>query len=200
MKVLLIDAFDSFVHIIRQYLLTTGVDVVVVRAADVDAADLPGPGTDAVVLGPGPGTPDDHDYPRFVRATAGRVPLLGVCLGHQAVAAAHGAVVRPAERIMHGKTSGIEHDGRGVFTGVPDGFTATRYHSLVVVEETLPGELEVSARSQDDGYVMGLRHRRLPVESVQFHPESVCTRSGLRLIENFVRHAADWTERRAGHG
>ncbi|SPE48310.1 Para-aminobenzoate synthase glutamine amidotransferase component II [Streptomyces netropsis] len=190
MRVLLVDAFDSFVHIIRQYLLTAGVDVVVARAAEVRAADLPGPGTDAVILGPGPGSPEDHDYPRFVRCTAGRVPLLGVCLGHQAVAAAHGALVRPAGRIMHGKTSEIEHDGRGVFTGMPAGFTATRYHSLIVVEETLPEELEVSARSADDGYVMGLRHRELLVETVQFHPESVCTRSGLRLIENFVTIAA----------
>ncbi|MFF5131620.1 anthranilate synthase component II [Streptomyces syringium] len=170
--------------------LTAGVDVVVARAADVRAADLPGPGTDAVILGPGPGSPEGHDYPRFVRATAGRVPLLGVCLGHQAVAAAHGALVRPAGRIMHGKTSEIEHDGRGVFTGMPAGFTATRYHSLIVVEETLPEGLAVSARSADDGYVMGLRHRELPVEAVQFHPESVCTRSGLRLIENFVTIAA----------
>ncbi|QKG19897.1 anthranilate synthase component II [Actinomadura verrucosospora] len=187
MRLLVVDAFDSFVYILRQYLLSVGVEPVVMRSNELRPQVVrqrirP----DAMLLGPGPGHPADSGHVELVDAFAGRLPILGVCLGHQAIAVAHGARVEPAEHLMHGKTSRIEHDGRGVFAGMPDRFAATRYHSLVAVEETLPDCLEVSARAVDDGYVMGLRHRELPLESVQFHPESVRTEGGLRLVANFV--------------
>jgi len=185
-KVLVVDAFDSFVYIIRQYLLSVGGQPMVVRADEVTPALICRMRPDALLLGPGPGHPRESGHVELVRAVAGDVPIMGVCLGHQAIAAAYGAEVVPARHLMHGKTSRIEHDGRGLFTGMPAGFAATRYHSLVVVEPTLPDCLEVTARSADDGYVMGLRHRDLPVECVQFHPESVRTQAGIRLIANFV--------------
>jgi anthranilate synthase/aminodeoxychorismate synthase-like glutamine amidotransferase len=189
-KVLVVDAFDSFVYIIRQYLMSAGTVPVMVRSNELrlDRARQMRP--DAILLGPGPGHPLTSGHVEIVRAFAGDVPILGVCLGHQAVGLAYGATVLPAAHIMHGKTSRIDHDGRGLFSGMRDGFRATRYHSLVVVEETVPDCLEISARSADDGYVMGLRHRRLPIESTQFHPESICTENGMRIITNFVRRAA----------
>jgi anthranilate synthase/aminodeoxychorismate synthase-like glutamine amidotransferase len=198
-KVLVVDAYDSFVHILRQYLLSAGADPVVVRSdeADLDAVVEHAPG--AILLGPGPGHPDRSGEVDLVQAFAGVVPILGVCLGHQAIARAFGATVVPAEHLMHGKTSRIQHDGRGLFARMPAGFRATRYHSLVVVESTVPACLEVTARSQDDRYVMALRHRFLPVESVQFHPESVHTEEGLCMIGNFVaaaRRYPSWPDTR----
>ncbi|GAA3500038.1 aminodeoxychorismate/anthranilate synthase component II [Streptomyces prasinosporus] len=189
-RVLVVDAFDSFVDILRQYLMSAGADPVMVRSNALCDDDVREMRPDALLLGPGPGHPDVSGHVELVRAFAGRLPVLGVCLGHQAIGRAYGATVVPAQHLMHGKTSRIRHDGRGLFDGMPDGFRATRYHSLVVVEETLPAVLEVSARSQDDGYIMGMRHRTLPVESVQFHPESIRTEGGMRMIENFVRSAA----------
>ena len=188
MKVLLIDAYDSFVHIIQQYLRDLGVQTEIVRSRTVRPADLLASGADAVVLGPGPGHPADSGHVELVHLFAGRVPLLGVCLGHQAIALAFGGRVTVADRLMHGRTSVVDHDGRGVFQGLEPAMVATRYHSLVVTEP-LPDDLEVSARSADDGYVMGIRHRRLRVEGVQFHPESVMTVGGLRLLENFLAHS-----------
>lgn len=185
MKVLLIDAYDSFVHIIQQYLRDLGVQTEIVRSRTVPPGDLLASGADAVVLGPGPGHPADSGHVELVHLFAGRVPLLGVCLGHQAIALAFGGHVTVADRLMHGRTSVVDHDGRGVFQGLSPAMVATRYHSLVVTEP-LPDNIEVSARSADDGYVMGIRHRRLPVEGVQFHPESVTTVGGRRLLENFL--------------
>ncbi|EFE72458.1 anthranilate synthase II [Streptomyces viridosporus ATCC 14672] len=189
-RVLVVDAFDSFVDILRQYLMSAGADPVMVRSNAVRHEDVREMRPDALLLGPGPGHPDVSGHVELVRAFAGRLPVLGVCLGHQAIGRAYGASVVPAQHLMHGKTSRVRHDGRGLFEGMPDGFRATRYHSLVVIEDTLPAELEVSARSLDDGYVMGLRHRTLPLESVQFHPESIRTEGGMRMIKNFVLSAA----------
>ena len=187
MRILLVDPFDSFVHIIRQYLLSAGTEPTVVRSTELTPRDVrrryrP----DALLLGPGPGHPRDSGHVELVREYAGELPILGVCLGQQAIGLAYGAQVVPARHLMHGKTSRIRHDGRGLFSGLPADFAATRYHSLVVVEETVPDCLEISARSQDDGYDMALRHRSLPVQSVQFHPVSIRTEHGMRMVTNFL--------------
>jgi len=189
-KVLLVDAFDSFVHIIRQYLLSIGVQTQVVRSGELAVGDIPATGAGAILLGPGPGHPDTSGHVELVRAYAGRLPILGVCLGHQAIGRAFGARVGRAAHLMHGKASQVRHDGRGIFAGVPDPFRVTRYHSLIVDGASLTGTgLQCSATALDDGYVMALRHRTLPVESVQFHPESVRTEHGMRLLTNFVNGA-----------
>lgn len=185
-KVLVVDAFDSFVYILRQYLISAGAQPVVVRSNELALSDVRWISPDAILLGPGPGHPSDSGHVEIVQAFGGEIPILGVCLGHQAIGLAFGADVVRAQHLMHGKTSRIEHDGRGLFAGMPDGFPATRYHSLIVEEDSVPDCLEISARSLDDGYVMGLRHRWLPIESVQFHPESICTEGGMLLIKNFV--------------
>lgn len=192
MEILVVDAFDSFVYIIRQYLLSMGVEATMVRSNELSLEDVHRMRPDAVLLGPGPGSPEDSGHVEIVREFAGAVPMLGVCLGHQAIGVAFGATVRPAQHLMHGKTSRIRHDARGLFTGMPSDFLATRYHSLVVVEDTVPDSLEVSARSHDDGYIMALRHRQLPIESVQFHPESICTEDGFRVIGNFVENCVGY--------
>ncbi|WP_431975805.1 anthranilate synthase component II [Micromonospora haikouensis] len=187
MKVLLVDAYDSFVHIIRQYLLSAGMEAEVVRSDAIGVADVPGTGADALLLGPGPGHPAESGHVELVEAYAGRLPIFGVCLGHQAIGLAFGARVLRARHLMHGKTSEIRHDGRGVFADLPRPLTATRYHSLIVDGASLAGtDLVPTAHAADDGYVMGLRHRRLPVESVQFHPESVRTQHGLAMLTNFL--------------
>ncbi|MEU0743763.1 aminodeoxychorismate/anthranilate synthase component II [Streptomyces sp. NPDC006134] len=185
MKVLLIDAYDSFVHIIDQYLRTLGADTRVVRSRTATPGELAGLRPDAVVLGPGPGHPADSGHVELVGEFAGRVPLLGVCLGHQAIALAYGGRVEVAGRLMHGRTSTVRHDGAGLFQGLGNTLEATRYHSLIV-SEPLPGQLVTTAVSTDHGYVMGLRHRTLPVEGVQFHPESVMTTGGLQMMANFL--------------
>ncbi|MEU0743833.1 aminodeoxychorismate/anthranilate synthase component II [Streptomyces sp. NPDC006134] len=185
-RVLVVDAFDSFVDILRQYLMSAGAEPVMVRSNALRLADVERRLPDAILLGPGPGHPDDSGHVEIVRAFAGRLPLFGVCLGHQAIGRAYGAQVVPARRLMHGKASPVRHDGRGLFAGLPDRFPAIRYHSLIVPETTVPACLEITARSADDGYVMGLRHRTLPIESVQFHPESFRTDHGLRIVSNFL--------------
>jgi anthranilate synthase component 2 len=185
-RALLVDAFDSFAHIIYQYLEVAGVETEVVRSGELTPAEVRDGGHDFVLLGPGPGTPEDSGHVELVTALAGIKPVLGVCLGHQAIAVAFGGSVGRAARPMHGKTSSIEHDGRGVFAERVPGFAATRYHSLAVVEGSLPAEIEVSARAADDGAVMGLRHTSLPIEGVQFHPESVLTEEGLALFRSFI--------------
>ncbi|NBE83284.1 anthranilate synthase component II [Micromonospora rubida] len=187
MKVLLVDAYDSFVHIIRQYLLSAGMEAEVVRSDAIGVADVPGTGADALLLGPGPGHPAESGHVELVEAYAGRLPVFGVCLGHQAIGLAFGARVLRARHLMHGKTSEIRHDGRGTFADLPRPLTATRYHSLIVDGASLDGtDLVATAHAADDGYVMALRHRRLPVESVQFHPESVRTQHGLTMLTNFL--------------
>jgi anthranilate synthase/aminodeoxychorismate synthase-like glutamine amidotransferase len=184
--VLLIDNYDSFTYNLYQYLGELEAEVRVVRndAVSVDEALALDPR--AIVISPGPGTPDQAGISlELIRRAAGRVPLLGVCLGHQALGQAFGGRVVRAPKLMHGKTSEIHHDGRTVFAGVPQAFTATRYHSLVVARETVPDCLEISAWTAD-GVVMGLRHRAHPLEGVQFHPESILTGAGKDLLRNFL--------------
>jgi anthranilate synthase component II len=188
-RVLLIDNYDSFVYNLAQAFGALGAEPVVVRN-DSSIDELASIRPDAVVVSPGPGAPEDAGVSvEAVRELGARVPLLGVCLGHQCIGAAFGGRVVWAPRPMHGKTSGIKHDGRGVFEDIPSPFEATRYHSLAVLEEPFPDVLEVTARSPD-GVVMGLRHRELPVEGVQFHPESVITTEGPALLANFLSLAA----------
>jgi anthranilate synthase component 2 len=187
MKALLIDAFDSFSHIIYQYLRMIDVDTEVVRSGELTPHDALEHESDFVLLGPGPGIPEDSGHVEMVLELAGRKPVFGVCLGLQSIATAYGARVSPAVHQMHGKTSSIDHDGTGVFAGIAPGFTATRYHSLIVEEPTLPSELLVTARSHDDGYVMGIRHSEILLEGVQFHPESILTEDGIELFRNFTR-------------
>ncbi len=193
MKILVVDAFDSFVYIIRQYLLTAGADPIMFRSNELTPDDIRRIRPDAILLGPGPGHPTESGHVEIVKEFGEQVPIFGVCLGHQAIGLAFGGQVVPARHLMHGKTSTVRHDGTGMFARMPDEFIATRYHSLVVVENTVPSCLQVSAWSSDDRYVMGLRHRWLPIESVQFHPESICTEYGLRLIENFVAGCAGYS-------
>ena len=185
-RVLLVDNYDSFTYNLYQYLGELGADVSVVRndALTVDEALALCP--DRIVISPGPGTPDQAgiSLPLIARS-AGRVPLLGVCLGHQSLGQAFGGRVVRAPKLMHGKTSSIHHDGRTIFAGLEVPFTATRYHSLVVAPESVPECLEVSAWTED-GVVMGLRHRELPLEGVQFHPESILTSEGKALLRNFL--------------
>jgi anthranilate synthase component II len=187
MKALLIDAYDSFSHIIYQYLRMIDVDTDVVRSGELSPQDALAHDSDFVLLGPGPGTPEDSGHVEMVRTLAGSKPVFGVCLGLQGIAVAYGSSVRPAEHQMHGKTSVIDHDGSGVFAGMEPGFVATRYHSLIVDEPTVPDELVVTARSHDDGYVMALSHRTDLVQGVQFHPESILTANGIELFRNFAR-------------
>jgi anthranilate synthase component II len=188
MKALLIDAYDSFVFIIEQYLRALDLQTLVLRCDDpkLDGA-IETARPDFIVLGPGPGRPEEAGYPQLIQRCKGRLPLLGVCPGHQAIGLAFGASVVRAANCMHGKTSLILHDGQGVFThtgGRP--LWATRYHSLIVDPASLHKEMSVTARSCDDGYVMGLRHRQLPIEGVQFHPESVSTEGGLQIFRSFI--------------
>lgn len=189
MKVLLVDAFDSFSHIIFQYLRIAGADVTIIRSGTMTAEQIASAPEQAVVLGPGPGHPAESGHVEIVKAALGRKPVLGVCLGHQAIGLAFGAQVAPAQRPMHGRTSTVKHDGLGLFADVPDSLRATRYHSLLVTDYELPAELEVTAFAEDDGAIMGLRHRDLPVEGVQFHPESVLTQAGGTMFANFLRGA-----------
>lgn len=189
MRVLLIDNFDSFVFNLAQYLGALGAEPVVLRN-DASLQDLADVEPDAVVISPGPGRPEDAGCcVEAIRTFAGRVPLLGVCLGHQAIGVAYGGRVVRAEGVMHGKTSLVNHNSAGVFEGLPNPFLATRYHSLVIEPGSMPKTLEVTA-STDEGVIMGIRHRDLAVEGVQFHPESVMTAEGITLMKNFLREAS----------
>jgi len=184
--ILVIDNYDSFTYNLVQYLGELGAKLEVVRndAMDVDALARMRP--ERIVISPGPGNPDQAGVSlEVIRRLGPTTPTLGVCLGHQSIGQAFGATVTRARMLMHGKTSEIRHDGKGVFAGLSNPFTATRYHSLIVLAETVPDELEVSARTED-GQVMGLRHRRFPIEGVQFHPESILTVEGKRLLANFL--------------
>jgi len=184
--ILVIDNYDSFTYNLVQYLGELGAEPEVVRNDAVDMSGISAMRPERIVISPGPGTPDDAGISlEVIRGLGSGIPILGVCLGHQAIGQAFGATVARARRQMHGKTSAVEHDGRGVFRGVPSPFSATRYHSLAVLADTVPEDLEISARA-DDGEVMGLRHRRWPVEAVQFHPESILTEHGKILLANFL--------------
>jgi anthranilate synthase component II len=186
-RVLVIDNYDSFVYNLVQYLGELGAEPVVHRHDQVTMDDLDAMAPDAVLVSPGPGRPEDAGVSNeAIRAFGERgVPVLGVCLGHQCIGQLYGGEVVRAPRVMHGKTSTISHDGDGVFAGLPNPITATRYHSLVVERASVPDQLVVSAESED-GLVMGLRHLDLPIEGVQFHPESILTESGHALLRNFL--------------
>lgn len=188
-RVLMIDNYDSFTYNLVQYLRILGAEVLVHRNDALGVEDALALAPSHVVVSPGPGTPRDAGVSiEIIRAFAGRAPVLGVCLGHQALVEAWGGHVRPAKSLMHGKTSRVFHDGRGVFADLPQPFEAGRYHSLAVRREELPAELEASAYTED-GEVMGVRHRELPLEGVQFHPESVLTPHGLTLLGTFLSPA-----------
>ena len=184
--VFVLDNYDSFTYNLVQYLGELGAEVVVRRNDAVTVEEVAALGPDRILLSPGPCTPQEAGISiPLVRYFAGKAPILGVCLGHQAIGAAFGGHIVRAPRLMHGKTSAVEHDCRTIFRGIASPMTCTRYHSLIVSEDGLPEELEISARA--DGLIMGLRHRRYPVEGVQFHPESVLTRDGKQLIANFLK-------------
>jgi anthranilate synthase/aminodeoxychorismate synthase-like glutamine amidotransferase len=189
--VFVLDNYDSFTYNLVQYLGELGAEVEVRRNDQVTTGAVAAMRPERIVISPGPCTPQQAGISiELIQQFAGKAPILGVCLGHQAIAAAFGGQVVRARRLMHGKTSPVQHDGKTIFRGLESPFTATRYHSLVVDESTLPVELEVSAHvEQDDGerVIMGLRHRRFAIEGVQFHPESVLTIHGKKLIENFLR-------------
>jgi anthranilate synthase/aminodeoxychorismate synthase-like glutamine amidotransferase len=186
-RVLVVDNYDSFVYNLVQYLGELGVDPVVHRHDELTIEEVEALDPDGVLVSPGPGRPEDAGLSNeIIRRFTGRRPVLGVCLGHQCLGQVFGGEVVRAPEVMHGKTSLVRHDGRGVFAGLPDPFEATRYHSLVLSPSSVPAELEVSAWT-DDGVVMGLRHREHPsTEGVQFHPESILTAGGHDLVANFV--------------
>lgn len=190
LSILVVDNYDSFVFNLAQYLQQLRCHVTVLRNDDIHLDTVSG--YDGVLLSPGPGTPADSGVcPQIIRDFGPTVPIFGVCLGHQAIAEVYGGVVDRAPELLHGKTSLVAHDRAGVFTGIPSPFTATRYHSLAVVPESVPPELEVTARTVESGVIMGLRHRHYPVEGVQFHPESVMTEHGHRLLANWLASCGD---------
>jgi anthranilate synthase/aminodeoxychorismate synthase-like glutamine amidotransferase len=186
MHVLVLDNYDSFTFNLVQYLGELGARTTVVKNDACAASDLGEHAPDGLLLSPGPGTPDEAGITlETIRTYAGKVPIFGVCLGHQAIGQAFGGKVIRAERRMHGRTSPIVHDGGGVFRELPSPFEATRYHSLIVERDSLPATLQVTAWT-DEGEIMGLRHKELDVEGVQFHPESILTREGQRLLGNWL--------------
>jgi anthranilate synthase/aminodeoxychorismate synthase-like glutamine amidotransferase len=188
--IFVLDNYDSFTYNLVQYIGEMGQEVVVRRNDQTTVEEIDQLRPDRIVISPGPCTPQDAGISiELIRHFAGKVPVLGVCLGHQAIGAAFGGKVVRAHNLMHGKTSSVEHDGQSIFHGIPSPFTATRYHSLIVEKRGLPEELEISATCIDrDGrqVIMGLRHRKYPVEGVQFHPESVLTEHGKQMVRNFV--------------
>jgi anthranilate synthase component 2 len=189
-RILVVDNYDSFVYNLVQELGELGASPIVFRNDAIDVAGIRAQHPDAVLISPGPGRPEEGGVSMAaIRELAGEIPLLGVCLGHQCLGQVYGGAVVPAPHLMHGKTSEIHHDGQGLFAGLPNPFVATRYHSLVVSPDSVPAELVVTATSTD-GVIMGLRHRELPVEGVQFHPESVLTASGPALLGNFLAQLA----------
>ena len=188
-RVLVIDNYDSFVYNLVQYIGEAGAEPVVHRHDDLTVAQVRDIAADAILISPGPGRPEDAGVSNDVIAElAGEVPILGVCLGHQCIGQVYGGRIVRAPQVMHGKTSQIQHAGVGVLAGLPDPFVATRYHSLVIEPESVPEVLEVTATAED-GTIMAVRHRDLPVEGVQFHPESILTNFGHEIVENFLRLA-----------
>jgi anthranilate synthase/aminodeoxychorismate synthase-like glutamine amidotransferase len=191
--ILVIDNYDSFTYNLVQYLGQCGAEVVVWRNDEITLAEIERLGPDGIMLSPGPCTPKQAGVclpilEAYLREGAfGNVPLFGVCLGHQAIGHVAGGTVRQAPNIMHGKASMVRHDGKGLFEGMPNPFSAIRYHSLVVTRDSVPPGFIVTATAEDDGEIMGLRHETLPIEGVQFHPESVLTEDGFRIVENFVK-------------
>jgi para-aminobenzoate synthetase component 2 len=187
MRVLVIDNYDSFVYNLVQYLGQLGVECDVRRNDEITLAEVGRARPGGVLLSPGPGTPDRAGICMdLIRTYAGEFPIFGVCLGHQAFGEVYGGTVTRAPELLHGKTSEVTHTGVGVLAGLPEPFTATRYHSLAVIESTLPDEIEVTGRTTDSGLVMAMRHRTLPIEGVQFHPESVLTQGGHLMLANWL--------------
>jgi anthranilate synthase component 2 len=191
LKVLVLDNYDSFVYNIVQYVGELGGDPIVFRNDKVAIDDVENLKADRIIISPGPGTPLDKKYfgvcSEVITRIGPKTPLLGVCLGHQGIVTAFGGTIGPAKTLMHGKTSVVEHDGQGIFEQVSNPFQATRYHSLSCIESSLPSCLEITARSKDDGEIMGVRHVHHPIEGVQFHPESILTQDGKKMIANFLR-------------
>jgi anthranilate synthase/aminodeoxychorismate synthase-like glutamine amidotransferase len=189
--VFVLDNYDSFTYNLVQYMGELGAEMVIRRNDELTPAEVEALHPDRILISPGPCTPQDAGISiELIRhfAEAGRsIPILGVCLGHQAIGAAFGGNVVRAPKLMHGKTSEVEHDGKTIFEGIPSAMTYTRYHSLIVAEDGFPEELEVSARTVDGETIMALRHRELPIEGVQFHPESVLTVHGKQMIQNFLK-------------
>lgn len=183
---LLLDNYDSFTYNLAQYLGQMGEKLEVRRNDEITVEEIERMHPERIVISPGPCTPQEAGISiPLIKRFAGKIPILGVCLGHQAIGAAFGGRVVRAKKVMHGKTSEIHHDGRTIFRGLPQNFIATRYHSLIVERKSLPRTLEISAETHD-GTIMGLRHRKMKIEGVQFHPESVLTTSGFNLIQNFL--------------
>jgi anthranilate synthase/aminodeoxychorismate synthase-like glutamine amidotransferase len=190
--VFVLDNYDSFTYNLVQYLGELGADVVVKRNDEVTVEEIAAMKPDRIVLSPGPGRPEDAGVMMdVIRRLGPTTPIFGVCLGHQAIGAVFGGSVVRAAAPMHGKTSTIEHNSRGLFSGLTAPFPASRYHSLVVAEQDFPKELEVTARTKEDGTIMGLRHRTLPIHGVQFHPESILTSEGRRILRNFLEGKLD---------
>jgi anthranilate synthase component II len=191
LKVLVLDNYDSFVYNLVQYVGELGGDPIVFRNDKVTIDDVENLKADRIIISPGPGTPLDKKYfgvcSEVITRIGPKTPLLGVCLGHQGIVTAFGGTIGPAKTLMHGKTSVVEHDGQGIFEQVSNPFQATRYHSLSCIESSLPSCLEMTARSKDDGEIMGVRHVHHPIEGVQFHPESILTQDGKKMIANFLR-------------
>lgn len=187
--ILLIDNYDSFTHNLVHLIGGLGETVEVARNDAMTAADAVGSRAEAIVISPGPGAPESAGIclEMIEKAAAARKPVFGVCLGMQSIARSFGGSIRRADRLMHGKTCGVAHDGTGLFKGLPSPFTATRYHSLAADPNDLPGALSVTARADDDGEIMGLVHETLPIAGVQFHPESIATEHGAALIANFLK-------------
>jgi len=194
MKVLIIDNYDSFVYNLAQYVGEAGDEVVVKRNDAIDLQGVTALAPDRIIISPGPGNPASPRHfgvcRKIIQEVSNDIPTLGVCLGHQGIVTAFGGKVVGARSVRHGKTSQIDHDRKGVFRGVESPLLATRYHSLVVEPRSLPDCLEVTAKSMDDHEIMGVRHRQYPIEGVQFHPESILTRYGHRLIANFLNQGA----------
>ena len=189
--ILMIDNYDSFTYNLVQAFRELGADMQVVRNDEIDVDGIRTRAPSALILSPGPGNPNSAGVTlEAITAFAGQIPLFGVCLGHQSIAQAFGGRIIHAKRLMHGKTSRIHHDGKGVFAGLPQDFAAMRYHSLAVERETLPPCFEISAEAED-GEIMGLRHKTLPIESVQYHPESIGTPEGMRQMRNFIEMAKE---------
>ena len=185
-QVLVIDNYDSFVYILAQYLGELGIDPLVLRHDKISLEEAIDLNPEKILISPGPGTPDDAGISNsLIDHFKGICPILGVCLGLQCIGQVFGGKIVRSPEIMHGKTSEINHDGKGVFDGLPNPFSATRYHSLIVEADSLPDELEISAKT-NDGLIMGLRHKKYSIEGVQFHPESILTENGLTLIQNFL--------------
>jgi len=189
MKIFIIDAFDSFVYMLYQYIGAMGARMKVARCNAFSPRDIRSFDPDYIILSPGPGRPEDANFVPVIQEFGQSIPIFGVCLGHQAIGLAFGAKVAHAKKIMHGKLGSIRHDGKTIFKGIQNPFPATRYHSLVVEEVRPPLEVSATELSEDEkGTVMAVRHRSFPIEGVQFHPESVLTKAGKQILENFIEH------------